>query len=123
MKLFYKRDILVILAVLGLAALLWFFVWQSEAGAVVKVSLDGETVKTAPLHNNGEFTVGEIPGMVFAVENGQAFVARSDCPDKLCERMGRVSRAGQTVVCLPNRVVLTVEISVVDPNAPDMIAG
>ncbi len=122
MKLYYKRDMLIILAVLALAALLWFFTPQS-GGAVINVSFDGKTVKTVPLSADGEFTVDEVPGMVFAVKNGQAYIVRSDCPDRLCEQMGPVSRAGQAVVCLPNRVVLTVESPAADPGAPDMIAG
>lgn len=33
-------------------------------------------------------------------------VLDSDCPNRLCVRAGRISRPGQVLVCLPNRVVV-----------------
>jgi hypothetical protein len=33
----------------------------------------------------------------------------ADCPDKLCIRQGIVSRSGERIVCLPNRVSITIE--------------
>ena len=38
----------------------------------------------------------------------EADVTDAGCPDKLCVRMGAVSRAGQSIVCLPGGIVVTV---------------
>ena len=33
----------------------------------------------------------------------------ADCPDHLCMKQGEISHKGETIVCLPNRVVIEVE--------------
>lgn len=38
------------------------------------------------------------------VADGSVRVTQSSCPDGLCMRMGAITRAGESIVCLPNRV-------------------
>jgi hypothetical protein len=33
----------------------------------------------------------------------------ADCPDKLCEKTGKISKNGETIVCLPHRVVVEIQ--------------
>jgi hypothetical protein len=40
------------------------------------------------------------------IEDGKARVEDSPCRDKICIRMGKVSRPGDEAVCLPNRVIV-----------------
>ena len=42
------------------------------------------------------------------VKDGEIFVWESDCPNQICVREGAVSRAGQTIVCAPNKMTVTV---------------
>lgn len=46
--------------------------------------------------------------LTVVVENGEAFVEESGCPDKVCVRSGKASHAGETVVCVPAKVSLTI---------------
>ena len=39
---------------------------------------------------------------------GVRFLA-SPCPQQLCRTLGRITRAGEAVVCIPNRVLLELE--------------
>ena len=43
------------------------------------------------------------------IENGYAWMTDSECPDKICEHMGKIHMNGQLIVCLPNGVIVTVE--------------
>lgn len=45
---------------------------------------------------------------VVRISDGEASMTEASCPDKLCEHEGRISKNGETIICLPNRVVLTV---------------
>jgi hypothetical protein len=124
-KLFIKRDILFILGALCLAALLWLFM-RREAGPSCRVSYNGEAVLTVPLGKDATFAVPQAPNMRFEIKNGRAAVTHSDCPDKTCVRTGSISRPGQVAVCLPNRIVLSIEADRggdAAAGAPDMIAG
>ena len=46
----------------------------------------------------------------------------SDCPTQDCVHTGAISRAGQSIVCLPAQVVVHLEGASV-PDAPDAIVG
>jgi hypothetical protein len=119
-KLLTKRDAFFILGVLGLAALLWVFMRQ-DAAPVCLVRYNGETVKTMPLDEDAMFTVPEAPDMRFEIKNGKAAVTHSSCPDKTCVRTGFISKPGQAAVCLPNRIVLSIDNAAQDAQAPDMV--
>ena len=51
---------------------------------------------------------------------GAVSVTQSDCPGQDCVHSGAVSRAGQSIVCLPARVAVTLEGAASDY---DLIAG
>lgn len=42
------------------------------------------------------------------VDGGRVWVTDADCPDKTCEHTGIITRAGQSIVCLPNGVVVSI---------------
>ena len=46
--------------------------------------------------------------MQFEVKNGAVSFVNASCPDRLCEREGFLSKAGQTAVCLPRKTILRI---------------
>ena len=106
-----KYDALVVLAVLLLAAVLGARFWfaPAQVAAEVVVSIDGVEVERLPLDNaersyqNNGYTVH------VAVTPEGVRVDHADCPTQDCVRTGAISRAGQSIVCLPARVVITLE--------------
>ena len=87
----------------------------------VSISVDGETVERCAL-SNYEGGTYESRGytLTVAVENGAVRVSESDCPNQDCVHSGAISRAGQSIVCLPARVAVTLEGAASDY---DLIAG
>ncbi len=108
-----KWDALVVLAVvllaLGLAARPFLAARTADALTVV-VSIDGETVERMPLerYEGGSYESRGYTVRV-AAESGAVRVAESDCPNQDCVHTGAISRAGQSIVCLPARVAVTLE--------------
>lgn len=43
------------------------------------------------------------------IANGEVWMEEADCPDKLCISQGKISRSGQTIICLPNKVMVTIK--------------
>jgi hypothetical protein len=43
------------------------------------------------------------------IKDGAAYVADSPCRDKLCLAMGKISRRGGWIACLPNRVFVRLD--------------
>ena len=117
-------DALVVLAVLALAGLLAarpFLAAKTAGELTVSVAIDGETVERCAL-SNYEGGMYESRGytLTVAVENGAVRVSESDCPNQDCVHSGAISRAGQSIVCLPARVAVTLEGAASDY---DLIAG
>ena len=106
----HKNDILLVLAafVLGAAFLVYTQFFRSE-GAEVVVSVDGEEQYRLPLGENNFLIIGdEEKYNVLVISEGEAYIEDASCPDHVCVKSGRVNLDGQTIVCLPNKVVITI---------------
>lgn len=110
-KLFKKGDIAVILVILVAAALFWFFRTQQTDRLEAVITVGGETVETIDLSAVKEKRIIELdtdPKVVIAAENGTIYFESAECDDKLCINCGKLSRKGDTAVCLPAKTVVTV---------------
>lgn len=104
-------DFLILLAVIALSA---FLISASLAGAEeasgleMVVSVNGREVLSRPLGNGDQrITVRGYQGeSLIEVSGGKVHMVDSACPDKLCVRTGWISRPHESIVCLPNRVVI-----------------
>ena len=47
-------------------------------------------------------------GNTLVIRDGSAYFTEASCPDKLCINQGRISRVGQELVCLPNRIIIKI---------------
>ena len=60
----------------------------------------------------------------YAQKDGKASMAKADCPDKICVNHAAISKKGETIVCLPHKVVVEVvdENGIQDGNQIDIIS-
>ena len=104
----YRMDIIVISSLLLISLLVLLVVnLTKQEGAYAEVTLDGQTVAKYPLSIDGTYPLNNGTN-VLVIENGVAYMSYSTCPDHICENTGRVKYVGQTIVCLPNRLTITV---------------
>lgn len=101
-------TVILVLALL-LAGVLSYFIIEAnkEDGAAVTVSVNGVTVAEYPLDTDGSFPLNNGTNILI-IENGSARVAYANCPDELCVRSGKISKTGEKIVCLPNKVMVEV---------------
>lgn len=91
-------------------ALALFLLATRQAGGAVRVQVDGETVMELPLDQDAQIVLGEEGhANTLVIENGAAQVTAADCPDQVCVRHGAIQYAGESIVCLPHRLVVTVD--------------
>ena len=123
-----KYDLIVVAAVLALAALLGVRFWLSpapESGTLLAVvEIDGAEVdrftlaqaaeETRTYTNNGvTLTVAPCATVKRDAETRTQTqtvgvrVVSSDCPTQDCLHTWQISRAGQSIVCLPAHIVIT----------------
>lgn len=113
-KLFSRKEWpLFALLILGLlAGALALYAQPRGVSAVVEV--DGQAVAQrglAGLAGQEELAVSGENGIEWIVEFSPdgARVISANCPDKTCQRVGQLTRAGESAVCLPGRMVLRLE--------------
>lgn len=97
----------VLLLAAALLAGLWLW---SDVGQHVEVTVAGEKVLVLPLSIN---TTVLVPGIEpeenrLVIQDGTAHMESATCPDGLCVSHRPISRAGESIICLPHKVVITV---------------
>ena len=108
----FKKDILFILILLLLAGIIWclYALIHNNGDNVVVVTRDGEVVEQYSLSEDNVYIIpyGEEYNLLM-ISNGEAFVTDADCPDGLCIRQRAISRNGESIICLPHKLVIQVE--------------
>ena len=113
---------LVILLVLTIGCLCWWRLSAAgEPGVCALVTWNGEQVLEIPLDRDGFYVLDQDPTVRFEVKNGAVAFVDATCPDRICEREGFLSKAGQTAVCLPRKTSLVI-VGAGGEETPDVIA-
>lgn len=106
-----KGDAILIAALL-LLSLFGFFIaghW-GMGGKHVVVEVNGRRQLELPLGSDARESVkGPLGETVIVVEKGDVHIESSPCPNKHCVHMGSISRRGEILVCVPNRVVVSIK--------------
>jgi hypothetical protein len=117
-----RNDVIFITALLLAVCLLGAcYLLLRREGDVVEVTVDGEIFGVYSLGEDRrvEIVVGDCRN-VLIIQNGEAYVTDASCPDGICEAHRPISKSGESIVCLPNRVVVTVQKTEEKP-APDVV--
>ena len=90
----------------------------------MRVTVDGELYGSYPLDEDVRVEIvtgkqGEAYN-VLVIRDGVAYVESASCPDGICAEHKPIRRDGESIVCLPNRVVITVDTSDGEEH-PDLI--
>lgn len=103
------KALIVALLVLSFASF-WIIPGAGKQGGAVLIEQNGKLIKMLPLDRETTVNVeGPLGTTVVKVEKGKARIISSPCPRKLCLRMGSISKAGEMVVCVPNKVVVRIK--------------
>lgn len=116
-----RNDIIFIASFLAAVILFGLFVFYMRGeGAYAVVSVDGRV--------RGEYSLSEDISVMIETEfgtnrliikDGKAFVTDASCPDGICVAHRAIHREGESIVCLPNR--LTVTVTGNGSGSPDLI--
>ena len=120
-----RNDIILIACLLIAAAigLVYLFGFRSK-GDVVKVTVDGKIYGTYSLNKNTsqDIYTGEKGDRLnrLIIKDGKAYVETATCSDGICVKHSRIFRDGESIVCLPHGVVITVTAENSE-NTPDIV--
>ena len=136
-------DALVVLAVVFLAALCLFSAGrkETEGELTVVVSIDGreadrflpkDLIQSPRTYTNNGYTLTVVLGVDYegpvldalppSGESGIRVIA-ADCPTQDCVRTGLISRGGQSIVCLPARIIVQLAGGGTENGIVDAVIG
>lgn len=109
-KIIKKADIalFVLLILIGLG-LSWWSLASGTQGQKVVVTVDGKLYGTYSLVENQTVEIrqrGRLNKITIKDETVQ--MSYSDCRNQVCVKDGRISRTNQSIVCLPNKVMVEI---------------
>lgn len=107
----YKNDIRLAVGLFTLAviALVLLFCFR-EDGGYVSVVQDGVEIAQYPLSKEQTVVIPDENGdsNTLVIKDHTANITDATCPDKLCVKQSAVSYNGETIVCLPHKLVIKV---------------
>ena len=120
-----KADLLLLAAALVFGAVLAAVLLLRSPGGTVQVRVAGAVTAGYPLDVDASYTITGANGgtNLLVIEDGAARIEEASCPDGVCVHTGRIRRNGQSIVCLPNQVVVEIVSETENSSGVDMTAG
>lgn len=105
---FHKSDLIVVavLVLAALAAWLGGLLASGSGQTVVRIYSDNELFFELSLPAKDQTIPVPDKQLVLEIKDNQVGVLTTDCPDQTCKKTGYISRPGQSIICLPNRVAV-----------------
>jgi len=106
-----KGDIILIGGVLVLALLAFLLFFRKDAGSRVTVQVDGVVTAVFSQQEDVEYPIHTRDEGLnqLIIRDGQVWVEWANCPTQVCVQTGKISQAGELIVCLPHKVVVMIE--------------
>ena len=92
---------------IGLSVFIVFSLGRAEGDEVSVTVGEGESVIYS-LHIDGEYSLNGGTNTL-VISGGKAYMKEANCPDKTCVRSRAISKEGERIVCLPNRIYVVVK--------------
>lgn len=117
-----KHDLILIAAFLIIAGLAFVYIKiAAKYGSQVVITVDKKTVASVSLYDNQEINIPLTSGKnIVVIKDGSVTMKEADCPDQICVEHKPISKTGETIVCLPHKVV--VEVVNAEESEIDMMA-
>lgn len=97
---------------------------RTEEGWVV-VSRDGIEEERLSLKEDTRLLLRDEEGNenLLVIEEESVWIEEANCPDGLCVRQGHISHSGDSIICLPHKLVVTIEGTEKNTSGPDAMVN
>ncbi len=106
-----KKSDIILAAVLILVCTLLPFITGSAPkdpgpSSMVVVTKNGKFFESCSLFDERIIDTGSNR---IVIDKGEVCMKYSDCKNRICVRQGAINRPGQTIICIPNRIVVEIK--------------
>jgi len=100
--------VIVILCALCLSSFL--IISYQNTGEIVEIFHNDQRINQIPLHLDTELKLqGTMSELKVIIQDKKVWVQESGCPNKTCMKMGKISKSGQSIICLPNQILIAIK--------------
>ncbi len=124
-RLFMSGDLVFYL----LLSLIAYFLVNSLSAAnsnndTAIVEIAGKEHYRVNLQQPASFLLEEFtPPVEIKVKDGSIAITQNDCPHHICMKMGPISRPGQTIVCVPKKILIYIPVHEATNQSVKAITG
>ena len=111
-----KITAIVIACILVISSVCVFAYMKFSAGShhIAEIKQDGKVIKTVDLDKvkDGQdirISYDTDHYNIVRIEKGRIRITDADCPDKVCVKTGWITQPGQSVICLPHKLIIKIE--------------
>jgi hypothetical protein len=108
-----RNSVVLILIIFALSIIAWFVstsLLSSETGEIAILKYGDGNIERVSLKTNREFEIKTNLGTNHLhIENGEISIEDASCKNKECIKQGAISHPGQTIVCVPNKLIMSIE--------------
>ena len=96
-----KKDMILIAAVLAISLISFAAIkmTQKDGKEVYKTSIEKDQIYQIPEKNGTN---------VMQIKDGKVTMKEADCKDQICAEHKAIEKSGETIVCLPHKVVIEI---------------
>jgi hypothetical protein len=108
---FKRKDLLIISSLFALIFLTYLFnSFKSTLGETVVIQVAEKEPINLPLNKDRIIKVqGPLGESIIEIKNKKVRMLSSPCPDKLCVKQGWIDKTSQSIICVPNRIIIKIE--------------
>ncbi len=106
-----RNDIILLCSLLFVfSALITLMLVMAKNGTSVAIYVDDEPWGRYSLAHDTQVEIQGVGGKnTLVIKDGKAYFADASCPDRLCVRESGKKSKGESIICLPNRVIAVIE--------------
>ena len=103
------RNDLILIAVMLTFSLMPLAVAFDSEKKIAVVKVDGVIIREVDLTGEKTFVI-ESGGRknIVEIKSGAVSVIAADCPDKICIRRGAIKNIGETIACVPHKLLIEI---------------
>ncbi len=114
---FRKADAMILVALAVFCIALWWIPIRNQ-GAYAVIYVENTVCAEISLRTDrDDFVVEGADGFLFRIQDGKIAVVSAPCQNEICIHSGAIGSAGQSIVCLPYRLRVTVVSNDIMPDA------
>lgn len=120
-----KNDWILIILVAAVAGIFLAVLLLRPEQAVhrVEISVDGELYGRYDLKEDQEISINKTNKV--QISEGTAKMTWAKCPDQICVHHKEISRDGESIICLPNKIVVSIIVgdAKTEDESPDAVSN